>query len=405
MIFNNNLSAAIFHSLLILLSLVAGHNIQAQQSIVQNKTAFAGHPHILSQDSLNEMLKEPASLKGYKPLQSGPLLYLDSVNGNRLDTTYSVENIKIKSEGFLINGWLYLPLSEGPYPLIILTNGGGGDNRPIKSLSDFIAPVFAHCGIAAFVHDKRGTGESEGIFRETSYEDYINDAGNCAVFLSSDPRIDSTRIGVFGGSEGGRVAVVAASRFDVFDFVISMVGTMVSMVDDRFYAQTNALRNYFPDSLVREVEPLWMESFEAWASNDPSLHERLNQKIFEYRNLYPRGVVPFPKAEMDTIPAYEDVLSTWNSLGYDYLTEMKDFRKPWLAIYGAEDMVVPWEASIRNIIEYMTISGNKDYTIAIIPDCGHAPVSSVTGQRIRFENIILNWIAREQFAVGSNSRQ
>ena len=348
---------------------------------------------VLSPERLEKMFEKPAALSGYKPLQSGPLLRLDSVNGPVLDTTFLVEQMQIESEGLMINGWLYLPEKEGKYPLVVLTNGGGGDNRPIKSLSDFIAPVFAHCGIAAFVHDKRGTGKSEGIFRETTYEDYIRDAGNCAIHLSNDPRINPDLIGVMGGSEGGRIAVVAASRYPVFKFVISMNGTMVSMIDDRLNAQTGALRNHgYSDSLVQLARPLWRESFGAWASNDPQVHEKVNQKINKYRESFDRGLIPFTKEEMDTIPEFEDLLPTWNSLQYDYLTEMQQFNKKWLALFGAEDQVVPTEASVKNILHYMSVSGNEDYTIAIIPNCGHAPVDTKTGQRILFENIILNWM-------------
>lgn len=157
--------------------------------------------------------------------------------------------------------------------------------------------------------------------------------------------------------------------------------------------QSGPLRNYrYSDSLVQLARPLWRESFGAWASNDPQVHEKVNQKIHKYRESFDRGLIPFPKEEMDTIPEFEDLLPTWNSLQYDYLTEMKHFNKKWLALFGAEDQVVPTEASVKNILHYMSVSGNEDYTIAIIPNCGHAPVDTKTGQRILFENIILNWM-------------
>ncbi len=129
----------------------------------------------------------------------------------------------------------------------------------LKSFSDFMAPVLAHCGIAAFVHDKRGTGESEGVFVNTTYNDYINDAGNCALFLTSHERIDSSLIGVMGASEGGRIAVIAASRYPVFKFVVSQAGTVVGTVEDRLYAQLNGMNDHgiLSDSLDKIVRPLW----------------------------------------------------------------------------------------------------------------------------------------------------
>jgi hypothetical protein len=351
--------------------------------------------HLLTPEQLDSMFLKPPCLEGYRPWQSGPLIKLNPDGEPTRDSTFSVEPMQIVSDGLRIKGWLYLPLTEGPYPLMVFTNGGGSDPRRVKSLSDFMAPVLAHCGVAALVHDKRGTGESEGVYRETTYEDYIRDAGQWAIQLSRDPRIDATRIGVMGGSEGGRTAVVAASRYPAISFVISMNGTMVSGIDDRMNAQMGAIKaSGVSDSVMQVVTPLWRESFEAWASNDPKRHEQVNKKIREYRERIDRNALPFTKAEMDSIPEFAEVLSTWNSMQFDYLTEMAHFRKPWLALFGEVDQVVPTEASVRNILHYMDLSGNPDYLVAIIPKCGHTPVNVETGQRILFENIVLNWLSR-----------
>lgn len=72
-----------------------------------------------------------------------------------------------------------------------------------------MAPVLAHCGIAAFVHDKRGTGDSQGVYRDTTYDDHIRDTRNLAVALSRHARIEPARVGTMGASEGGRIAVLA----------------------------------------------------------------------------------------------------------------------------------------------------------------------------------------------------
>jgi dipeptidyl aminopeptidase/acylaminoacyl peptidase len=188
----------------------------------QTKTdTLANESRVLSPAQFENLMTTPPCLESYRPHLFGALGYIDSTGNETRDSTFRVETIKIPSEGLMINEWLYLPSQEGKYPLVVLTNGAGDDSRPIKSLSDFIAPVFAHCGIAAFVHDKRGTGLSEGVFAETTYDDYVTDAGNCAMALSKHKEIDSGMIGVMGGSEGGRIAVLAANRYPVFKFVIS----------------------------------------------------------------------------------------------------------------------------------------------------------------------------------------
>ena len=348
---------------------------------------------VISGQLVEELMKEPLCLEGYRSNQSGPLSRIDAKEGEKDDSTFTVEKMKIPSDGLLINGWLYLPKKEGRFPLVILTNGGGDGSRAIKSLSDWIAPILSHCGYAAFVHDKRGTGESEGDFVKTTYDDYVSDAGNCALFLSRDKRIDPDQIGVLGGSEGGRIAVLAASRFQVIKFVVSFAGTVVSTQEDRIYAQMGGYKmSGVSDSLISAVTPLWKRSFAAWASNDPEEFKKVDKEIIEWRRKYDIKILPATKKEMDSLPELRAVLPTWYSMPNDYLSELAHFRKKWLAIFGEVDMVVPTEASVRNIIHYMRISGNKDYKIVVIPRCGHPPVDVETKRLIRIDHLILNWL-------------
>lgn len=349
---------------------------------------------VYSQSELDSLMTKPVAMGEYRPSQAGPLRKPDGKGGFTYDSTFTVEKIQILSQGYRITGWLYLPRGNKKCPLVVLTNGGGNNVRATKSFSDFMAPVLAHCGYAAFVHDKRGTGESEGEYVKTTYDDYVIDAGNCAEFLSNHKRIDRTSIGVMGASEGGRIAVVAANRYPVFSFVISQAGTMVNAIDDRLYAQLNGMidAGIITDSIADIARPLWQKSFEAWASHDPAKHALVDNEIEEQRKILPREAIPFKKTEMDSIDGFGIILPTWNSLGSDYMTEMEHFRKKWLAIFGAEDRVVPTNESVKNINYYMSLSGNPDCNIAVIPGMGHVPVDIKTKERINFDNLIINWL-------------
>lgn len=342
---------------------------------------------------LEKLLGKPSCLEGYQPNQSGPLHRMNAREGEKDDSTFSVEKIIIASDSVMIHGWLYLPLGEGKFPLMVMTNGGGSDPRRIKSLSNWMAPIFAHCGIATFVHDKRGTGESGGDFAKTTYNDYIRDAGNCAAFLSKHQKINSDKVGVMGGSEGGRIAVLAASRYAEIKFVISFAGTVVNTVEDRIYAQTGSFKaRGIPDSTINAIIPLWRRSLEAWKSNDLEEHEKVNKEIREWRKKFDPEILPATKQEMDSNPDFREVLSTWYSIQYDYLSELAHFNKKWLAVFGEADQVVPTEASVKNIEYYMTLSGNKNYATAVIPNVGHSPVNVETNRVVRIDNLSINWL-------------
>lgn len=374
----------------ILILLIIAVSIQLHS---QNFVFDTLNSHFCTKKHLETLLVKPTCLEGYWPNPSGPLSRLDLPEGTPADSTFTVEKLKIQSDGLIITGWLYLPLNKGKHPLVILTNGGGDGTRPIKSLSNWLAPILSHCGIATFVHDKRGTGESEGEFIKTTYDDYVTDAGNCAIFLAKHSRIDSTKIGIIGGSEGGRIAVLAASRYPEIKFVASFAGTVVSTIDDRINAQKGWLKSLnLPDTTFNAVLSMHEKSIRAWASNDSTEHRKVNEEIFKMRKKYDAEILPHTKEEMDSIPDFKAVLPTWYSLPNDYLTELKHFNKKWFAIFGEVDQVVPTQASANNIVRYMSISGNNDYLIAIIPNCGHAPVNTETKRMIRMDNIILNWL-------------
>jgi len=360
----------------------------------QGRKIISSESFIYSAQEVEKLMIKPACMGDYISSQSGPLRKPDGNAGFILDSTFTVEKIKIPSDGLLITGWLYLPLLTEKCPLVVLTNGGGDGSRGIKSFSDFMAPVLAHCGIAAFVHDKRGTGESEGDYVKTTYNDYITDAGNCAVFLSGHKRINPDLIGVMGASEGGRIAVIAASRYPEIKFAVSQAGTVVSKVEDRLYAQLNGMKDagVLNDSTCILVRPLWEKSFRAWESNDPAEHEKVNTEILEWRKKYDRSVLPYTNYEMESIPDFRIVLPTWRSMPNDYLTELGHFKKKWLAIFGETDRVVPTEASVKNINHYMLLSGNKDYNIAVISRMGHVPVDTETKRMVNFHYLIINWL-------------
>ena len=386
----NSAGIAKLYCFIVFIVLSACTNAQNKSTITEVKSL------IYSQDELIQMMKKPYCMGEYQPSQAGSLRKPDGKGGFTFDSTFVVEKIRIRSEGYLITGWLYLPPGDMKCPLVVLTNGGGNIVRAIRSFSDFMAPILAHCGYAAFVHDKRGTGESEGDYVNTTYDDYITEAGNCAIFLSKHKRIDSRNIGVMGASEGGRIAVIAASRFPVFSFVISQAGTMVSAIDDRINAQINGMidQGTITDSVARLVTPVWRRSFEAWARNDPEYHAKVDQEIRQKRQIYSESYLPFTKGEMDSMPGFAIILPTWKSLGADYMTEMEHFNKKWLAIFGAEDRVVPTDESVRNINRFMAISGNINCNIAVIPKMGHVPVDIETKKRIEFDYLIINWLNR-----------
>ena len=251
------------------------------------------------------------------------------------------------------------------------------------------------CGIAALVYDKRGTGKSGGDYGNSTFDDFISDAGNAAVFLSKRPDIDPNKIGVYGGSEGGLLAPLVAARFPIISFAISVSGPIMSLANHANYNIQSALRlRGAADSTIEQVMPTWRRSSTAREKNDPIALKSVDQEIIEMRERFEPSLLPSTQEEVATDSGLISFKPLINSMSRDYVTELKQFRKKWLALYGEQDIVVDVKTSVKNIQDCMSISGNQDYTIIIVPEVDHSYINTKTGRQLFWENIYINWLYR-----------
>jgi len=76
-----------------------------------------------------------------------------------------------------------------------------------------LAEGLSRVGIASLRLDFRGSGDSEGPFSEMSFNGEVSDALLALDYLSKHSFIDPEKIGIFGRSFGGAIAIMAAEEF------------------------------------------------------------------------------------------------------------------------------------------------------------------------------------------------
>ena len=128
------------------------------------------------------------------------------------------ETVKIPANGFTIVGTLSKPAaaSTGPRSAVVLTGGSGSSDRDeviagIPILGQ-IAGALADAGFIVVRYDKRGIGQSGGRVESATLIDYAEDLRAAVRFLGGRKDVDPKRIAVVGHSDGGSVALIAASR-------------------------------------------------------------------------------------------------------------------------------------------------------------------------------------------------
>ena len=98
------------------------------------------------------------------------------------------------------------------------------DHKPYLVIADHLTRQ----GIAVLRFDDRGVGGSTGDYSKATSADLATDVEAGIDFLKNHPKIDASKIGLVGHSEGGLIApMVAAERNDVH-FIVLLAGTGVN---------------------------------------------------------------------------------------------------------------------------------------------------------------------------------
>lgn len=128
-----------------------------------------------------------------------------------IDKTESREWVSIDNNGTQILGVLHRPMTENP-PVVLVLHGFASSKHGSNRCYVTLAEQLAQAGIATLRFDFRGSGDSEGSLDKASFEDLISDAVAMAEYVSSVDGVDEGRIGFFGASLGGAIAVQASAQ-------------------------------------------------------------------------------------------------------------------------------------------------------------------------------------------------
>ena len=142
------------------------------------------------------------------------------VIGKIIDNSPKVEELTIEDGSNKIYGKLYTPKKEGVYPAVILSHGYNGIN------ADFVkeCTYFAENGYIAYAFDFcGGSGRSKSSGKSTDMTIFTEKENLLAVFnhIKGMENVDSSRIFLLGGSQGGLVTALTAE--EIADEVKAMV--------------------------------------------------------------------------------------------------------------------------------------------------------------------------------------
>ena len=147
------------------------------------------------------------------------------------------------ADGITLTGLLTLPPTPGPHPAIVVLHGSERGERNDFFRQQLSAFMASH-GIAVLTYDKRGVGDSGGIYQEAASEANLSllaqDALAGVSYLKRRPEIDSQHIGLIGSSQSGWSVPLAAAQSGDIDFFVILSGAIVSVgIEDAYSSYTN----------------------------------------------------------------------------------------------------------------------------------------------------------------------
>ena len=297
---------------------------------------------------------------------------------------YIVQDVSIRNEtaDITLDGTLTMPEGDGPFPLAILISGSGRQNRDSDILGHkpfhVIADHLAKNGVAVIRYDDRGVSKSTGTFSKATTEDLAQDAEAVFSYAETLDKIDKSKVGIIGHSEGGMIAPWIASRNSKVDFIISLAGPGVPISDLMTYQNVSILTQSGMSEEGLQTTKESLPKIYALVNQDKEPSEIFDTLISEVHTYY------------DALPEKDQKLLAPNKASY-YMQLSQSFFSPWfryflaydptstwekvtcpvLAINGSEDIQVSPNENIEAIKRHLAKAGNKNVNTKIFDGLNH----------------------------------
>jgi dienelactone hydrolase len=207
----------------------------------------------------------------------------------------------------------------------VILQGSGALDRHFESISQ---GIYLSMGFAVLAFDKRGVGQSTGVFpgelaTPSGIAAQAIDAAAAARYLMNQPDIDPHQVGFDGNSQGGWVAPLAAEHVPGLAFAIQIAAPAVTSDQQDAYAAFSNGSEHVPQQ---------------------------------------------PDAQIDNA-----VRAT--SGGYDPAQALAALHVPALWMYGQLDRQVP----VRVCVATLAALHGSDWTVDVLPGGSHGLIATANG--------------------------
>ena len=308
------------------------------------------------------------------------------------------EEVRVAASGFSLAATITKPVGQAPpaaspWPAVLLVPGSASVDRDedVFGIPIFgqIAGALADAGFLVARYDKRGVGQSGGRAESAALEDYADDVRTMVKYLDRRPDVDQERIVAAGHSEGGWVALLAASKENKLAG-LALIATPGIVGAELVLEQQQRALDRTVDSLVERHAQM-------------NLQRKIHQAVISGQGWddIPAGL----RRQADT-PWFRSFLT------FDPADAMRKVRQPVIIVQGDLDRQVP-SYHADQLVE-LARARNRDVSAdaVFLDGINHLLVSATTGEvdeyaRLAGETVspelvsaIIDWLSRTLPAPG-----
>ena len=308
------------------------------------------------------------------------------------------EEVRVAASGFNLAATITKPVGQappvaGPWPAVLLVPGSGSVDRDedVFGIPIFgqIAGALADAGFLVARYDKRGVGWSGGRAESAALEDYADDVRTMVRYLDRRPDVDQQRIVAAGHSDGGWVALLAASKENKIAG-LALIATPGIVGAELVLEQQRHALDRTVDSLVERHAKI-------------DLQRKIHQAVISGEGW---DDIPADLRRQADTPWFRSFLT------FDPADAMRRVRQPVIIVQGELDRQVP-SYHADQLVE-LARARNRDVSAdaVLLDGINHLLVPATTGEvdeyaRLAGETVspelvsaIINWLSRTLPAPG-----
>jgi alpha-beta hydrolase superfamily lysophospholipase len=311
--------------------------------------------------------------------------------------------LSFSSDGNQLRGFVDLPPSAGPHPIVLIAHGSGttdvfhGDT-PYNGRYELLRKTFRDAGFATAVWDKAGNGCSSGKYssgnpiRERARETV---AALGALEQRSD--IDARRMGVWGISQGGWIGPMVAVQTDDVAFLILVSAPAHDAISALEYQALATLRRQGvpPAEVALVARHLRRALAIVRAGGAAAEYEAAIEPLRKYPVFLELGI---------TIEGTAEDLRKWqNEVDFQYRvdTAVLAMHQPVLVLLGDRDDLIDWRESQRRFAQWFRESDNRRSQVKVLKRTDHNMTNgSETKPTDEYLETLRAWLSRLRYGGG-----